>query len=157
MKSVARHRGFTLIELMIVVAVIGILASLAYPSYREQIAKGQRASAKSVISEAQQWMGRFYSENYRYDSSLANVAITDATLFPAQFSTAPRAGEGTAAYNITVTATVNAYTVTAVPTAVMTNDKCGSFNITHTGRKSVTNYSTTVYSTALAAARDCWR
>ena len=65
MKKLRKHQGFTLIELMIVVAVIGILASIAYPSYREYVAKSRRAEAKTVLLSAQQWMERFYTENFR--------------------------------------------------------------------------------------------
>ena len=53
------QQGFTLIELMIVVAVIGVLAALAYPSYKEYIAKSRRAEAKAVLLSGQQWMERF--------------------------------------------------------------------------------------------------
>ena len=57
-----RQGGFTLIELMITVAIIGILAAVAYPAYTEQVAKGRRADARVRLVAAQQWMERYYTE-----------------------------------------------------------------------------------------------
>ena len=64
MKSKYSVRGFTLIELMIVVAIIAVLASVAYPSYKEYVARSRRAEARAVLVAAQQWMERFYTENF---------------------------------------------------------------------------------------------
>ena len=156
-RPLRRHRGFTLIELMITVAIIGVLLAVALPSYQEQVAKGKRTSAKAVTLQAQQWMERFYSENYRYDKNIADVVVTDSTLFPAQFSTAPPAGDGAAAYTISLAVTSRTYTVTAAPLGNMSADKCGSYRITHTGRKSVSGYTVAAGANALEAARSCWK
>jgi type IV pilus assembly protein PilE len=146
------QRGFTLVELMIVVAIIAIVAAIALPSYEESVAKGRRASAKSLLTESQAWMERFYSENYRYDKNVQDVALDNVALFPSFFTTAPKPGEGVAAYNITVTFTATAYTLTAVP---LQADRCGTFAITHRGRKSVIG--STGFANMLEAARECWR
>ena len=116
MKSKYSARGFTLIELMIVVAIIGVLASVAYPSYKEYVARSRRAEARAVLVAAQQWMERFYTENFRYDKNSAGVAVTDATQFPSRFSVSPVPGQGSPMYDIAVVVTNNVrdvYSVTA--------------------------------------------
>ena len=135
--------GFTLIELMIVVAVIGILAAIAYPSYTSQIAKGRRADARVQLVSAQQWVEKFYSENYNYATDTAGNAST--TAFNAQpFSSSPRVGDGNPVYTIslTVASTSQTYTLTAAPITgrPMATDSCGSLTLTNTGRKGVTGY-----------------
>jgi type IV pilus assembly protein PilE len=154
-----RNKGFTLIELMIVVAVIGILAAIAYPSYTEQINKGRRASAKAVLLDAQAYMERIYSENYSYAADTAGTAIDSTTYFRSNFTVAPRPGEGNEAYNITLSSTTNTYTVTAAPitTGPMNGDKCGSFTVNRTGRKGVVNWVTGKFANQLEANRECWK
>ena len=157
-----QQMGFTLIELMIVVVIVGILASIAYPSYRESVAKGKRAQARAVLSQAQQWMERHYSENYRYDKTAAGVAIdnTEGGIFASQFGTAPVASEGSASYNITLETTDSGtkYTLTATRTGSMAGDRCGDFTVTSTGRKGVVNHSGfgTGGVADLEASRKCW-
>lgn len=156
-KPFRRNAGFTLIELMITVAVVAILAAIAYPSYQESVAKGRRAQAKTALSQAQQWLERHYSENYRYDQTAAGVAIADT--FSAQFGTAPPAGEGSAVYTIGL-ATANSgrtYTLTASRAGSMASDKCGDFRVTNTGRKSIVNHAFGSGAVAdLQAMQKCW-
>ena len=159
------QKGFTLIELMITVAIVGILAAVALPSYRDYIAKGRRADARTQVLAAQQWMERLYSESYNYTQNAAGSAVMGTTgLFSAQpFSTSPRMGEGTMAYTLTVDAksptdtSPNTYTITATRTGVAVNDDCGNFTLTNTGRKSMVSYSTTKYSTLALAVAACWK
>ena len=158
-KTNTRSKGFTLIELMIVVAVIGILAAIGYPSYKEQIDKGRRASAKAVLLDAQAYMERVYSENYSYSTDTSGTLINSATYFQSNFTVAPKPGEGNPAYTITLAATPQQYTVTAAPISpgVMAADRCGTYRVNRTGRKSVTGYDTTKFSTQLEANRECWK
>jgi type IV pilus assembly protein PilE len=133
--------GFTLIELMITVAIVGILAAVAYPSYTSQIARGKRADARVQLASAQQWMEKFFSENYSYTTDSTGVAGTAVAAFNAQpFSRSPRVGDGNAVYTVTVTPTITAYTLTAAPIAggTMAADTCGTFTLTSTGRRGAT-------------------
>ena len=121
-----KQKGFSLIELMIVVAVIGILAGIAYPSYQEYIARARRADAKTVLLENAQFLERFYSQN---------GTCVGATL-PVLES--PKDG-GTKFYDMSFVAaqTATAFQIQAVPKNAQAGDKCGSLRVNQTNQKSV--------------------
>jgi len=153
--TAVRTRGFTLIEMMITVAIIAILAAVAYPAYTEQVAKGRRAEAKAVVLEATQWMERFYAENYRYDQNSAGTEVTDEDLFPRRFPQSPKTGG--ASYNIELdNLAATTFTVIATRTGSMTGDKCGDLAMTHTGVKKIENWGSQ-YAGEEAAVADCWK
>lgn len=70
-----RNQGFTLIEMMIVVALMGILAAIAYPSYQDSVRKTRRADAKAVLAELAQFMERTYTENNSFKPGGNNPAL----------------------------------------------------------------------------------
>ena len=124
------QRGFTLIELMVTVAVIGILAAIAYPSYIDSVKRANRADARSMLMEDAQFLERNFTTANRYDqtSGPSGVAITSANL-PKQQS--PE--NGAARYNITVANAAQTFTLKAAPVGSMTGDTCGIYTLTGTG------------------------
>lgn len=135
-----KNRGFTLIEVMIVVVIIAILASIAYPSYQNQVRKTRRADAAAVITEAAQWMERFYTENGRYDQNRAGTAVA------LPYNRAPV--DGTQAYNVSLSAVAqNSFTVQAAPMGPQAGDTCGTLTLTNTGAKGASG----------GTVADCWQ
>lgn len=139
MNARTKSSGFTLIELMIVVAVIGILSAIALPSYKEYVTRGKRAEARAEVLNAEGWLERYYTENNRY-SDTASSTVNAA--FSSRFGVVPASGATT--YNITLTLPTAApfgvsYTITATPTGSMTGDACGNYTKTSTGALSSSN------------------
>ena len=133
----ATPAGFTLIELMIVVAIVAILAAIAYPSYVEHTERGKRNDAKATLLEAAQFMERHFSQGGTY---------VGATL-PLALQKAPREGE--AFYNISLQGvSATTYTLVAQPKSGWTPRKCGALTINQLGVKSTSSTS--------EPASECW-
>ena len=145
-KPVQKSRGFSLIELMIVVVIVAILGSIAYPSYLNQVTQSRRADAQAALMEAAQFMERFYTENNRYDRDTAGTAVA----LPAQLQESPR-DSGTKSYDITVQASsASTYTLRATPKNGQAGD--GFLQLTNTFAKGWDADN----SGALSAAEQTW-
>lgn len=112
-----RSQGFTLIELILVIAVISILAGIAFPAYQDYVQRTRRAVAQSTLLEIVQAKERFHTANNTYAGSPclgnANYYVVSCT-------------------NDTATT----FTITATPQGGQASDSCGTLSITHTGAKS---------------------
>lgn len=120
----ARARGFTLIELMIVVAVVAILAAIAIPSYTEHVRTSRRAQAKADLVELAQIMERHHTVQNTYAGA------------DLPYDQSPR--DGTSHYTLSLSgnATASAFTLQAVPTQRgQEKDKCGTLTLDQAGRK----------------------
>lgn len=155
MISINIRNGFTLIEMMITVAIIAILASIAFPSYQSSILKSRRADAKSVLLQAANWMERYYAINHRYDQDINGVSVTSSsatTAFPQSGFTKSPMNSSTYYYDISlsnVTQTTFTLTATPVSTTNQIKDACKNLTLNQAGTKSVAGGAT-------LTADQCW-
>jgi len=132
--------GFTLIELMIVVAIVAILAAVAYPVYTQHVRESRRAQAESALTENAQFLERRKTITGRYDGDPENPDPSNdlsksnlADELPAQ----KYPDNGTTFYSIqfdsAATLNDNQYRLEAVPKNDQTNDDCGTLKLDQTG------------------------
>lgn len=130
-----KSRGFTLIELLIAVAIVGILAAIAYPSYTQYIIDSRRVDAQQALVSFATAMERWRAQNMTYTGAATGGADTGApvaTLFP---STAPVDGSD-AYYNLTIAAAaVNSFTLRATPVNGTSQEGDGYLELLSDGRK----------------------
>ena len=138
------HKGFTLIELMIVVAIVAILAAIALPSYNEYIRRGHQAEARAALLQGAQWMER---------ASTATGVYPLTAALPASLKVIP-----SDRYDITIVSPTGGvvadngrtFTLTATPKGAQTGDKCGNYTLDHTGLRGANGVTTGTIVT------ECW-
>lgn len=149
-----RYKGFTLIELIIVIAIVGLLAAIAYPAYTDQVRKARRADAQAALSGFAVAMERYFTEqapptyvNATAAGSGAGPGAPIAAVYPSE---APLDGN-TKYYDLTInSASGSAYELRAAPKNAQAGDDCGTFTLTSTGQKGITGGASGL------TWQDCW-
>lgn len=131
--------GFTLIEVMVAVTIVGILAALAYPVYTQQVLRGKRADAQTGLLQAAQYLQRYYTAQ---DSFVGAETALDQSGLAAVTSS----GRETYAIAAVITNAGRSFTLTATPVG-FADAACGKFTLTDTGQKGV----------SAGTVADCWR
>ncbi|MFN7120677.1 MAG: type IV pilin protein [Hydrogenophaga sp.] len=154
---IRNQRGFTLVELMIVVAIVGILSALAYPSYQSYTQKTRRVAGAGCLMELAQWMERNFTTCLRYDRTGAacGTAVANAQL-PALNCRNELNNAYTFQFSAVVAPATNpaqaAYTLEAAPGAIQAADaRCATLTLNQAGVKGATG------TDAATAANSCWR
>jgi len=133
--AVRRPRGFTLIELMIVVAVVAILASIALPAYNDSVRKSRRGQAKADLVEYAQMLERYHSVNNTYED------------FDLPVNQSPREAGATPRYALGLVTQPNTFVISATAQEDQAKDRCGDLSISNTGAKTASGS---------ASLSECW-
>jgi len=133
-----RNSGFTLLELAIALVVVGLLATIAYPTYLEAVRKTRRSDAKVALLRIAQVLERCYIEYNAYnDSNCAAVDNSDNTKLAGGYSASDE-GYYTLSESSSKALLADSFAFKATPAGVQTGDRCGSFTYDHLGTKGVT-------------------
>lgn len=131
--GIRRANGFTLMELIVAMVIIGIIAAIAIPNYSEYVLRGYRSSAQAFIADVASRQAQFFLDRRTYATTVAALNMTA----PADI---------TNRYNIAIATAAGppaTFTVTATPAGTQATDRCGAMTIDQAGNKG-------------AAATRCW-
>lgn len=138
-EKIMKKNGFSLIELMMTVAIVGVLSSIAIPTYKNYSIKSHRVEGKSLIMEIMQRQEKYYTENNTYTTNLTLLGYSSSTVISEQgyYSlTAAAAADGI----------INNVILTAQPIGSQASDsECGSFIMNSNGQKTTSTSSTTCW------------
>lgn len=137
-----KNRGFTLIELMIVVGILGILAAIAYPNYMEYIQRSNRSEGQALLQDAAASQERFFAQNNSYVTATADIAKLNL-----RGTTGTTVKSDTGKYTLTLGGGGGGYTLTA--TQAFGDTACGNLTLNALGVKGSTGSGKTV--------AQCWK
>ncbi len=140
-----RQSGFTLIEVMITVVVIGILASIAYPSYQEFVKRGNRTEGQAFLSEVAARQERYYAQNHAYITDIGKLNLKNGDKSETEkyvLSIGANAGDG-------------GYTLTATPN--FDDTKCGNLILNAIGNRGAAGKLDSGSASDKEKVRECWR
>jgi type IV pilus assembly protein PilE len=131
-----KQRGFTLIELMIAVAIVGIIAAVAYPNYIKYTQRTYRSEGIALLSDATARMERYYAQNNSYAATLATIGATTTS------------ASGKYVLTFVGTPTATAYKMQVTPQGKQADDACGTLSVDQAGTKASSKYASECWTTA---------
>ena len=148
-KLKGRQRGVTMLELLIVVAIIAIISSFAYPSYMRYVVSTKRTAATSALLQIADRQQQFFMDNKAYTADLTDLGFAANPYVIADDGTAAAAGDSDATYSISLSnVAATTYTITAAPLQgqLKRDTYCGSMILNQAGNRS-----------SSGGGDDCWR
>ncbi len=145
----SKHRGFTLLELLIVIIIVGIISALAYPSYMQYVTNTKRTAATSVLLQIADRQQQFFMDNKAYTADLTNLGYPANPQEISDDGRSMATGNAENVYSVSLSnVAVTTYTVTATPLNVQLSrdTKCGALTLDQSGAKG-----------ASGSVGDCWK
>lgn len=133
--------GFTLVELMVVVAIVGILATIAYPNYTQYVAKTKRSTAKTSLSAVSARLEQYFLDNKTYTTNMTLIGFPADPMYINSGGDWVAAAANTNTYQIDITAAdARTYSISAIPQNVQVDADadCGTLTLNQAGTKGAT-------------------
>ena len=143
-----KQSGITLLELMVVVAIIAMISAFAYPSYMDFVVRAKRGAGKSILLQVADRQQQFFMDNKRYATDLTQLGFPANPFFVADDGAFVASGDNSRVYSVALSNTsATTYTATASPQQIQADKDtyCANLTMTHTGTKGQSG-----------AGQNCW-